>query len=191
MVVVHTVPKRLTWRRIMGVVIYRRVTNVYDIPLDILVETLGRGLTLNREGQVPLLEPSIGTGLKFNEEGQVVVNTGNGLTVDELGKISVDFGCAVTFDEAVDETKTTEMMVQIDSQLSLNAQKLTLKKKYQKYTIQRNKNGIVLYIIAGDVTEKDDDVIIGVPYGYGYGYGCKDHKPARENTPEYPNFYMS
>jgi hypothetical protein len=37
----------------MGVVIYRRVSNIYEIPNDILVNCIGRGLVVNRELFVP------------------------------------------------------------------------------------------------------------------------------------------
>ena len=77
----------------MGVMIYRRVVNVYDIPLDILVETLGRGLTINRDAaDFPLLEPSIGEGLGFNRSGAIAVQTGLGLHIDGSNRVACDLG---------------------------------------------------------------------------------------------------
>jgi hypothetical protein len=169
----------------MGLVIYRRITNVFEIPLDILVETLGRGLHLNRSGQVPLLEPNIGTGLGFEENSSFGVRYGEGLKLDDLGRISVDIGCDMFKDTEPDPSKTVEVEVQIDSHLSLDAQKLSLRKVYRKYTVYKNASGHVIDFLPGETVERIDDVILAVPYGYGTGF----MNSSREETPEAPNFY--
>ncbi len=170
----------------MGMVIYRRVTNVYDIPLDILVDTIGKGLTINRTGELPLLEPAISNGLEFKEDGTVGIKTGDGIRINECGELVIDIICNEC-DTVVDPCKSTEFSVQIDSSLSLDAQKLSLVKKYQKYTVQRNTAGVILDIIPGEITEKTDEVLICAAYGYGYGSG--QTKTYRPTTPEMPNFY--
>lgn len=148
----------------MGVMIYRRVVNVYDIPLDILVETLGRGLTINREAaDFPLLEPDIGKGLRFDGDGKIEI------------------------DPTVDHYQSTEYIVQVDSKLSLDAQKLTLTKTYQKHNVLRNAAGVTVSVSPGDTFEETEDVILAVPYGYGYS--SADAKSLRASTSTAPNFY--
>lgn len=76
----------------MGVVIYRRVINVYDIPLDILVQCIGRGLDVDRTGDYPKLEVALGAGLHYDNEAFVTVGTGLGLKIDDNNCVACDLG---------------------------------------------------------------------------------------------------
>jgi hypothetical protein len=192
----------------MGLFVRRRVINVYDIPLDILVETMGRGLTINRQDEeYPKFEASIGKGLYFDEEGKVNVYAGLGLQIDCFNRVSCDLGdglhhthdgkihvktgngltvseSGVSVDNVVDPCQTVEFVVQVDSQLSIDAQKLSLKKFYRKHTVLKNAAGLVLDIVQGEVFDCTGEVILAVPYGYGCG-----GPSYRTATPEAPAFY--
>ncbi len=79
----------------MGVVIYRRVTNIFDIPRDILVKCIGRGLIVDSEcdqhgGEGPCcLEVDAGQGLGFDQGGALIVDAGAGLGFDPSGALTV------------------------------------------------------------------------------------------------------
>lgn len=189
----------------MGVVIYRRVVNVYEIPRDILVECIGRGLQINREDpDFPcLLEVSVGDGISYKEEkGVIGVNAGDGLSIDENSRLNVEMGdglklidnkitvdLEVVSDENVDPTKTKTLTVQVDSHITFEAGKLMLTKNYQQFNLLKNCYGQMLDIEAGEALVATEEVMIGgVCYGYGYGYGTA-MKSLRESTSEMPNFY--
>jgi hypothetical protein len=189
----------------MGVVIYRRVINVYEIPRDILVECIGKGLQINRgDPDFPcLLEVAVGDGISYKEKtGHIGINAGDGLSIDETSKLNVNAGdglklvdnkltvdLEVVTDETVDPTKTKTLTVQVDSHITFEAGKLTLKKNYQQFHLLKNCYGQMLDIEAGEaLTDAEEVMIGGVCYGYGYGYGVA-MKSMRESTREMPNFY--
>ncbi len=93
----------------MGNVIYRRITNVYDIPSDILVECIGKGLVVHRRedseisqeiGAVPCsLEVHTGKGLNFDHQGRLAVETGQGICFDCDEKFAVNIGQGIQIDD--------------------------------------------------------------------------------------------
>lgn len=61
----------------MGSVIRKKTTNVFDIPQDILVEFIGRGLFINRNSLPPLLEISANHGIELKEDGSLGLKKGH------------------------------------------------------------------------------------------------------------------
>jgi hypothetical protein len=199
----------------MGVVIYKRVVNVYDIPNDIMVQCIGQGLRVNRDGPFPMLEVWPGRGLRFDPEGKLNVHVGEGLCHDcddlpavktgrgiGLGKdreVEVRPGFGLGFDAdgnlttladdpTPDPSKSECYTVMVGSDLSIDAQKLKLTKTFQDVALLKNSAGFVVGREVVREYTRCDDVIIAVPYGYGYGGDCGP-KPYRNSTPESPNFY--
>jgi hypothetical protein len=144
----------------MGSIMRKRVTNVLEVPQDILAKMIGRGLHVNRE-EFPV---------------QLEVNTGDGLAFDESGALVVDM--------EVDESKCSEFILQTDSNLLLDGRKLTLRKIYTRFKIHRNYDNYILDIVPYEQFESSDDVIMT-----DYGYVAIQNKSAREATPGLPNFY--
>lgn len=98
----------------MGLVIYRRVTNVLEVPADVLVNFLGRGLKVKRNRHTfaderdlmaqrlglkeeeakdidpaLMIEADLDEGLGFTEEGGITLDLGKGLTFDKTGSAAV------------------------------------------------------------------------------------------------------
>lgn len=96
----------------MGLVIYRRITNVLEVPADVLVNFLGRGLKVRRknfsflserdlmvhrlnheEGEeidpALMIEADLDEGLEFTEEGGITLDLGRGLNFDKTGSVVV------------------------------------------------------------------------------------------------------
>jgi hypothetical protein len=104
--------------RIMGVVIYRRITNILEVPSDVLVRFAGKGLfprireNLFQEGEErvnalaegeplsPLVvDVGLGDGLVFNDDGTITLDLGDGISLTEDGRLRIDLGDALQFDE--------------------------------------------------------------------------------------------
>jgi hypothetical protein len=167
---------------------------------------IGLGLIESEEGKITV---DAGAGLFQTSSGKIVVNVSDGIVIVN-GKLLINLGDGlvleknkVCLDSNIDETKSYFIIVQVDSKLSIDAQKLSLKKFYQKYKIFKNSAGFVLGIEPGEIFEDKDDVIIAVPYGYGgygghcgYGYGYGGYGgccplPYRTSTKDMPLFYKN
>lgn len=171
----------------MGVMIYRRVTNVYDIPPDILVNCIGKGLVVVRdehdaeehghehESRPPCsLEVDVGNGLHIDCDNHLAVNIGNGLEFNCDGQIEIDT-----------EPVTTQIMTNVtDISLSIDGQKLTLSKTFTDYIVHKTAAGLVVDIEVSDSRIVTEDVLM-VDYGY-----CGSGTSARMSTPNLPNFYQ-
>lgn len=158
----------------MGNIIYRRITNVYDIPPDILVECIGKGLVVRRSTeeissencenhdhteQVPCsLEIDLGSGLAFNCDNKLEVDT---------------------------TPVTTQVLTNLtDVSMSIEGQKLTLTKTFTDYTVKKTESGLVVDIEVGECRTVTEDILL-LDYGY-----CGTGTPARMSTPALPNFYQ-
>lgn len=180
----------------MGVIIHRRVINVYDIPDDFFGKCLGRGLCEGGDEYHSNIETDLGQGLAFDgnafgvrtgpglkidEENRVAAHVGRGLNV-EGGRIHLDTcrdGCPGTF------------TVLSDSHLSLDGPKLVLTKDFTRYSVWKNAAGLVLDIEVDSTFSTSEDVTLCVPHGYNYGYSCaRAAKPLRNSTADFPNFYL-
>jgi hypothetical protein len=151
----------------MGNVIYRRITNVYDIPPDILVNCIGKGLIVKTEEPVyEESEPTIPCSLQ--------VDAGKGLKFDEGGRLEVDLH--VTSIETV--TSLT------DVSMSANGRKFVLLKTYTDYLVKRNHSGMIVEIEVCESRIVEEDIIL-IDYGY-----CGNETSARITTPALPNFYQ-
>lgn len=124
----------------MGSVIYRKVNNVFEIPPDILVECIGKGLIVARKcdserdenpKDAPCsLEVNTGDGIGFDDQGRITIKDGDGVYFNNDGKLCVHIakhgdGLKLNEDNAlvvnVDENSA---LVIVDGQLSIDESKL-------------------------------------------------------------------
>lgn len=144
----------------MGSVMRKRVVNVYDVPQDVLVNFVGRGLEMNREEAPVRLEVCVGTGLDFNDSSEIVV------------------------DDQIDEKQCTTMTHCVNTALSLDGRRLTLTKTLADYKVKRNQHGHIIDIEhTGDRIEKDELILTDL------GYMSALSVPNRDDTKNFPNFY--
>lgn len=144
----------------MGSVMRKRVKNILEVGRDVVADFIGKGLHVNRE-QVPV---------------QLEINTGDGLAFSEDGALVVDM--------EVDPSKCTQYTQMTDSTLSIDGRKIVLKKTYTVFEICRNYDNYILDIKPVQTFERTDEVILT-----DYAYVSALSKPAREATPNFPNFY--
>lgn len=119
----------------MGLLIKKQVTNILEVPLNIIVNFIGRGLSVNRS-ELPI---------------KLEANIGNGLTFSQTDQISID--------QIIDENKSFEFSECTNSSLSLDGRKLILTKQFANYKICKNKDGVVVDIIYLNSREEKDEVI--------------------------------
>lgn len=144
----------------MGNVIKRRVTNIFDIPLDIMVDIIGKGLILDRDESVVQLKINVGDGLLFDNTGKIV------------------------HDREKCEELTSSISTVKDVNLSVTGNKLTFTKTLSDHKIIRNKHGHIIDIVEDSVRSETVDLIITDPC-----YSTAVEIPERMETPETPNFY--
>lgn len=144
----------------MGSVSRKRVTNVFDVPQDILVNFIGKGLYFNREDKPPLLEVSAGSGLNYDAEGNLAV------------------------DAEVDDSQTSNFSVCVGTSLSLDGQKISLTKAFADYKILRNSHGLVVDIKLVEERQEVDEVILT-----DVSYTSALSIPTRDDSAQFPNFY--
>lgn len=144
----------------MGSVKRKSVTNVLEVPKDILTQMFSKGFWVNREETPVCIEVFVGNGLDFDDQNALIV------------------------DNVIDETKSSFFTQMVDSTILIDGRKLSLLKRYKTYKIQRNCDGLILNIIPFEDFERCDDVIMT-----DYGYVSVQAKSSREATPELPNFY--
>lgn len=144
----------------MGSVMRKRVTNVLEVPQDVLAKLIGKGLHVNRDELPVQLEVHTGDGLAFGEDGALVV------------------------DMEIDPSKCSQFTLLSDSGLMIDGRKLVLKKTYTVFEICRNYDNYILDIKPVNVYDRFDEVIIT-----DYSYVSIQNKSAREATPGLPNFY--
>lgn len=85
----------------MGSVMRKAITNIYDIPEDLIVDAIRRGFSIVRGGDPPCyLEVDVGEGLYLNDRtgGKVTVDNGAGLGFNE-NKLEVKVGKGLAIDE--------------------------------------------------------------------------------------------
>jgi hypothetical protein len=91
----------------MGSVMRKAITNIYDIPEDIIVDAIRRGLSIVRGGDPPCyLEVDVGEGLYLNDRtgGKVTVNAGDGLGFNG-NELEVLIGKGLTFQNEQQEVQ--------------------------------------------------------------------------------------
>lgn len=192
----------------MGLVIYRRITNVYEVPREVLEEFAGKGLAVSASNEHQF-DVDLGNGLVFDEQDRVAVcpddincminpfPAGVGLVVDEAGKVNVNLeessGLQFTPDKKVAfDTTIKEDLVQTitnitDVNFVLDGRKLTLQKTFTDYHIKRNQAGVVLGFETGESRIEKQDVVF-TDYGY-CGYGSRGVSKRTSST-KFPNFYQ-
>jgi len=144
----------------MGSVRQRRIINQYDIPQDLLLHFIGRGLEINRHQHPIQLEVAQGRGLVFDEQYRIAV------------------------DNEIDECKSSVYTSLTDSVLSIDCRKLILTKTYTEYKVCRNRDGLIIDLQAVRTWEDKDEVMIT-----DHTYVSALSTSERENTTDSPNFY--
>lgn len=158
----------------MGMVIYRRITNIYEVPPEVLEQWAGKGLIPNSDNP-----------------NQVEINIGDGLIFTDQGKVALDV--KVAFDGIPDECKTQIITNITDVNLTFEGRELILQKTLTDYAIKRNHAGILVDFLVGESRiEKQSVTFADCGYGgcgCGYGYGGY-HISNRIGTEKFPNFYQ-
>lgn len=144
----------------MGIINRKRLTNIFDVPKDILMNFIGRGLNVDREEILPMIE----------------VSTGKCLLIDEESNVSVDL--------EADESKESIITVCSDVKLGVDGRKISLTKVYQDFKLVKTKDGIVTDLMLINTRTYVDESILT-----DYGYIPCLTIPQRESSDELPNFY--
>ncbi len=144
----------------MGSVNRPHITNVFDIPPDILVEFIGKGFKMNR-GQAPIM-------LEFD--------CGNGLDFDNAGRVCIDV--------KIDREKSSDLEVLSNISLGFDGAKFYVIKTFNKYHLCRNGHGLIFDIVHLETREETEYVI-----GTDYGHVSAMARSERSSEPSAPNFY--
>jgi hypothetical protein len=143
----------------MGMVIRKTITNILEIPLDILLFFIGRGLVVNAKEHPPLIEVALGDGVTYDNDSRIVV------------------------DKEVDEDKCSMYTVVTNSSLSLDGLRLTLSKDYADYKILRNHAGMTIDLVLLNQYSDTDEVILTDHTYFGATH------TERKETKTLPKFY--
>lgn len=144
----------------MGSVLRKQIINIFDIPKDIIVQLIGKGMLLDRH----------------SEPMQLHVNAGDGLALFEDGTVGVD--------GMIHEPHCSIHSHISDIRLAFEGAVLTLTKVISDYKVLRNRAGFIIGIeFIGNREEYEQVTIIDNSYTAALS------KPVHQHTASAPNFY--
>jgi RNase P/RNase MRP subunit p29 len=124
----------------MGNFIARKIQSILEVPKEIIINFLGKGLVVDRTKEA----------LSFD------VNNGDNLIINEKNQLELDV--------AVDKGKSIDLVVCDGVIMKIDGRKITLNKSFSKYVVKKNKCGLVVDISLDKTFSEIDEQIV-LDYG--------------------------
>lgn len=124
----------------MGNFIARKIQSILEVPKEIIINFLGKGLVVDRTKEA----------LSFD------VNNGDNLIINEKNQLELDV--------KVDEEKSINLLVCDGVSMKIDGRKVTLTKAFSKYVVKKNKCGLVVDLKLDKTFSEIDEQIV-LDYG--------------------------
>lgn len=143
----------------MGNFIARKIQSILEVPKEIFVSFLGKGLVVDKTKE----------NLSFD------VNNGNNLIINDKNQLELDV--------AVDQGKSIDLVVCDGVTMKIDGRKITLDKSFSKYVVKKNKCGLVIDISLDKTYSETEDHIV-LDYGSSVE-ALANNDSAKSNGPKF------
>jgi RNase P/RNase MRP subunit p29 len=142
----------------MGNFISRKIQSILEVPKEIFVSFLGKGLVVDKTRE----------NLSFD------INNGNNLIINDKNQLELDVD--------VDQGKSFDLLVCDGVTMKIDGRKITLNKSFSKYVVKKNKCGLVIDIsLDKSYSETEDHFVLD----YGSSVEALANSAAKSNGPSF------